>query len=518
MERVSMNKIRDMIRLSTENNQSNRQIAKSLKVSRPVVAQYITAFKKSGLLYQDIKDISDESLLDILKVMPRRKTIRYKDLEQEFEYITKEIKRTGVTLQLLWEEYRKKHPDGYSYTQFCFHYQVFRHGSELCMHMEHKAGDKMFAGFTGKKLYITDLISGIRKDVEVFVALLGASQFTYVEGVMTQVKEDWIKMNEHALWYFGGVPQAIVPDCLKSAVTKADKYEPDINQEYYDFARHYNTVILPARVRHPKDKALVEGAVNIVYSWIFARLRDRTFYSLKELNTAIWEELERYNARPMQRLKVSRRELFEQVEKDALKPLPPDFYEIKTFGKLKVQFNYHIYLSADRHYYSVPYQYRGQNVTVASTESTVEIYAGNIRIAFHKRDRNPNGYTTIKEHMPLTHRWVSEWSPERIIGWALKKGESVKELIKAVLESKEHPEQGFKVCLGILNLSKKYGDFRLNRACKKALEWKYFSLKGIKNILENKLDAWSETELFCESELTNDRMSHANIRGSGYYN
>lgn len=511
-----MKKIREIIRMSCEGTMSNRQIARSLKVSRPVVAQYIIDFKKTGLTYEDIKAMDDEYLLEVLEKRQKEKSERYKILSDKFEYFAKELKRVGVNLQTLWEEYREEYPDSYSYAQFCYHYQVWRNGNELSMHMEHKAGDKMFADFTGKKLKITDRETGRETPVEVFVALLGASQYTYVEGVTDQGKESWIRVNENTLWYFGGVPLAIVPDNLKSGVTKADKYEPDINPEYYDFARYYQTVILPARSRHPKDKALVEGAVNIVYSWIFAKLRDRVFYTLKELNIAIWQELEKYNDRPMQRLKMSRKELFSETEKGILKPLPNSLYEIKKFSRLKVQFNYHIYLSADKHYYSVPYEYRGRQVDIVYSDTNVEIYCRNMRIACHKRDRKVNGYTTIKEHMPPQHRWVGEWNVERITSWAGKIGINTKALIVKVLETKEHPEQGYKVCLGILSLARKYGETRLDKACRYALTFGNYSLKSIKSTLEHRLE--DQQDMFAELGVPVNLPVHENIRGNQYYN
>ena len=502
--------------MACEGNMSNRQIARSLKVSRPVVGQYITDFRKTGLSYQDINNMDDESLLEVLDKKQKEKSERYQILFGKFEYYAKELKRVGVTLQILWEEYRKEYPDGYSYAQFCYHYQIWRNGNELSMHIEHKAGDKMFVDFTGKKLKIIDRETRKESPVEVFVAILGGSQYTYVEGAKDQGKDSWIRLNENALWYYEGVPQAIVPDNLKSGVTKADKYEPDINPEYYDFARHYQTTILPARSRCPKDKALVEGAVNIVYSWIFAKLRDREFYSLEELNIAIWEELEKYNNRPMQRLKISRKQLFDETEKAVLKPLPDALYEIKKFKKLKVQFNYHIYLNDDKHYYSVPYDYRRRQVDIVYSDTNVEIYYRNLRIAFHKRDRKINGYTTIKAHMPPQHQWVGEWNVERITGWAEKIGINTRTLIAKVLETKEHPEQGFKVSLGILSLAKKYSETRLDKACRYALVFGNCSLKSIKSTLEHRLE--DQQDMFSELELSVNLPCHENIRGNEYYN
>lgn len=271
MRRISMNKIREIIRLKQQCHLSERAISRALHLSRPVIAQYLININNSGLSYDEIQNMDDDSLTEILSGR-KTKPARYLRLSEQFDYFTKELKRTGVTLERLWQEYRAEDPDGYSYTQFCYHFQVWRSSCELTMHLEHKAGDKMFADFTGKKLTYIDRQTGEVKEAEVFVAILPASQLTYVEAVESQQKPDWFRVNQNALHYFGGVPKAVVPDNLKSAVHKANFYEPDINPEYSDFARHYQTVILPARPNRARDKAMVEGTVRIVYAWIFAAL------------------------------------------------------------------------------------------------------------------------------------------------------------------------------------------------------------------------------------------------------
>ena len=510
MRRLAMNKIREIIRLHEQAHLGQRAIARALNISRPVIKEYINKITKAGLSYETIKSMDDDTLLKCIqnKIQPNSK--RYDILSQQFDYFLKELKRTGVTLERLWQEYRTDHPDGYSYSQFCFHFQIWRNTSELTMHINHKAGDKMFVDFAGKKLEIVDRQTGEIQEVETFVAILGASQYTYVEVVNSQQKHDWIKVNQHALYYFGGVPQAIVPDCLKSAVHKTTKYEVDINPEYADFAAHYQTTILPARPGHPKDKALVEGAVRIVYAWIYAEIRNRLFYSLDELNQAIHQELEKYNNRLMQKLNISRKKLFDDIEKEALNPLPVDNYEIRKFKTLKAQFNYHIYLSDDKHYYSVPFRYRGTQLDVIYTDSIVEIFSKNKRIAFHKRNRTTNGYSTIKEHMPSQHRAYGEWTPQRFINWAIKIGENVETVIKTILAKRQHPEQSYKTCLGILSLAKKYDNEALNKACEKAIAFHFFSYKGIKNILQKKLENYQQ-------EIFQSLPSHTNVRGSQYY-
>ena len=510
-----MNKIREILRLHEKCYLSNRKISLALKVSRPVVSQYISDLDASGLRYDDIKDMSDDTLLEILNRNKRSENEDYKDLISRFKNYAVELKRVGVTKETLWQEYKDENPGGYSYSRFCYHFQVWQNSLEVTMHMEYKAGDKVFVDFTGKKLIITERSTGKEREVEVFVGILGASQLTYVEATMSQKKEDWIKANRNMLHFFGGTPQAIVPDCLRSAVTIGDKYEPDINPEYFDFARHYDITILPARPNHPQDKAHVENAVKIVYSWIFAPLRDMTFYSLEELNEAIREKLEEYNSRPMQRLKISRRELFNEIEKSELKILPAEPYELRKFKRLKVQFNYHIYFSEDIHYYSVPYRYVKKSVDVMYTDSAVDIYYNNTRIAFHIRDRSLNKYTTLKEHMPPQHKWIADWTPERFIKWADSMGDNTKTLIEHILYQKQHPEQGFKTCLGILSLSKKYGRNRLNMACGKALQFNRYTYKAVNNILKNGMEAARNDE---HEVLFRSLPVHENIRGNQYYN
>jgi transposase len=511
-KRINMKKIREIIRFKETSDMSDRKIARALNISRPVVAQYIKDFNASGLTYEETKDMPDSRFLALFEKQRNKRCSKYEDISKLFPYFVTELKKTGVTLMILWNEYQKKHPDGYSYSQFCYHFQVWRNASRVTMHIEHKAGDKMFVDYAGDKLVIVDRKAGKERSVEVFVAILGASQLTYAEASFSQKSEDWIRSNERAFIYCGGVTQAIVPDNLKSGVTCSNRYEPGINVMFDDFAGHYQTVILPARVRRPQDKALVENAVNLVYQRIYAPLRNRIFYSLKELNEAIWDLLEQHNNTPFQRLKTSRREIFDNIEKQVLKPLPKERYAIKQCKELTVQFNYHVELREDRHYYSVPWQLKGKRVRVVYDDRNVAIYYDNVRIIQYKRDRSPNGYTTLHIHMPPHHRFYAQWSPERFIRWAQSIGDDVAEMIQVVLKSREHPEQAFKICMGILNLVKEHGPDRLNKACARALGFGFYSYKRIKNILDRGLE---------EEALTESRelpvSSHENIRGSQYY-
>jgi transposase len=434
-KRISMKKIRDIIRLKETSDLSERKIAKALNISRPVVSQYISDFRSCGLTYEQAKTISDSQLLDLFEKRKSKKSVKYEGLIEMFPRFIQELKKTGVTLMTLWNEYQQENPEGYSYSQFCYHFQVWRNASKLTMHIDHKAGDKMFVDYAGNKFSIVDRKTGELRPVEVFVAILGASQLTYVEASLSQKSEDWIRSNENAFLYFGGVTGAIVPDNLKSGVAHSDKYEPGINFMFEDFAEHYKTVVLPARVRRPQDKALVENAVRLVYQRIYAPLRDRNFFSLQELNEAIWDLLEQHNNAQFQRLKISRRGLFEKIEKASLKPLPKDRYAIKQCRELTVQFNYHVGLREDRHYYSVPWQLKGKRVRVIYDDRNVAIYYDNIRIAQHRRNHTPNDYTTLHTHMPPNHRYYAEWSPGRFTRWAKSIGDNVQEIIKLFFDS-----------------------------------------------------------------------------------
>jgi transposase len=511
-KRINMKKIREIIRFKETTDMSERKIAKALNISRPVVAQYLKDFDASGLTYEETKDMPDSRFLALFEKQRNRRCSKYEKLSKLFPHFVTELKRTGVTLMTLWNEYQKEHPDCYSYSQFCYHFQVWRNASRVTMHIDHKAGDKMFVDYAGDKLAIVNRKTGKERPVEVFVAILGASQLTYAEASFSQKSEDWIRSNERAFIYCGGVSQAIVPDNLKSGVTQSNRYEPGINLMFDDFAGHYQTVILPARVRRPQDKALVENAVNLVYQRIYAPLRNRLFYSLEELNEAIWDLLKQHNNTPFQRLKISRRELFDKIEKPVLKPLPKERYTIKQCRELTVQFNYHVELREDRHYYSVPWQLKGKRVRVVYDDRNVAIYYDNVRIIQYKRDRSPNGYTTLHTHMPSHHRFYAQWSPERFIRWAQSIGDDVAEMIQVVLKSRKHPEQAFKTCMGILNLVKEHGPDRLNKACARALGFGFHSYKRIKNILDRGL----EEEPPAESRQL-PVSSHENIRGSQYY-
>ena len=513
-KRICMRKVRELLMLCYEKNYSARQAAKAIGIGKTSATEYLAGFKASGLTYCSISGMSDSELLNCINHKKYAENPRYSELSKQFGYIESELKRTGVTLQLLWEEYKSDRSDYYGYSQFCHHFYKWRKEHKVSMRMDHKAGDKLFVDFTGKKLTVTDPGTGEMIEHEVFVSVLGASQLSYIEAVPSQKKADWIAVNQNALFFYGGVPAAIVPDCLKSAVTKADNYEPEINPSYKDFAEHYGTVILPARALHPQDKSLAENFVKHAYNRIYAPLRNRIFFSLEELNQALWEQLDIYNSRNFQGRDHSRKQLFKQIEQEQLRPLVRETYELKHFNQCRVQYNHHIYLKEDKHYYSVPFQYTGKKVMVSYTSGLVDIYYNNLRIALHKRDRKPYGYTTDEKHRPPTHQFQAKWTPKRYVSWARSIDPKVEHLITKILDSRPHPEQAYKTCMGLLNLHKKCDSQEYIKACNKALALNCLSLKFIKNTIESKtfnLEPEEELNLF-------NLPDHSNIRGKEHYN
>lgn len=510
---ISMSKIRQIIRLHSQ-GRSKLLISNHTGVSRNTLKKYLKEFERSGLSFADINELSDKDLEDLF-IKPEEKQLNPKlqILFSFFPSMDKELKRKGVTRLLLWEEYRRKHPDGYGLSQFKNYFAKWKAQVNPSMRIEHKAGDKLYIDFAGDKLSIVDKQTGEIQQVEVFVAILGASQLTYVEAVMTQQKEDFIAACEGALHYYGGVPAAIVPDNLKSAVIKSSKYEPVLNETFADFADHYSTTILPARAYHPQDKALVEGAVKIVYTRIYAKLRTGEYFTLDELNKAILIALEEHNLALLKGRNYSRRQQFEEVERQTLAPLPPLRYELKKQLFATVMKNGHVSLSADKHYYSVPFRFIGKKVKLMYSRNTVEIFYNYERIAIHKRTKSPYNYTTEKDHMASAHRFVSDWTPERFLTWAAGIHEDVHLYILKILDRKQHPEQAYKSCVGILSFAKKVGNDRLIKACQRALGYGIYNYKTIQTILEKGMDNYEEAEENKPMEMP----LHENIRGEEYY-
>ena len=510
---ISMGKIRRILRLHSQ-GRSKLQIAEQTGVSRNTLKKYLLQAAACEFRFEELDKYSDKDLEDLFcRIEAPELSPKLKALMELFPQMEKELKKKGVTRQVLFEEYKTICPDGVGRTQFNHYFSQWKSRQSPSMRMEHKAGDKLFVDFAGDKLFIVDATTGEQQPVEVFVAILGASQLTYVQAVASQQKEDFIAACEGALHYYGGVPAAIVPDNLRSAVTKSCKYEPVINEDYADFAEHYSTSILPARAYRPKDKAHVENAVKIVYSRIYARLRNTICHNLEELNMAILEALELHNNAHLKGRDYSRRQQFEELERPVLMALPERLYEIKQFRYGTVAKNGHVVLACDHHYYSVPYKYIGRKVKMVYSRKTVEIYYNHERIALHNRVKSAYAYSTDPEHMASTHRFVSEWTPEKFLEWAASIGEDVRVCIQAVLDKRQHPEQAYKSCLGILSLGKKYGQDRLIKACDRAIGFGSFSYAAISNILAKGLEEEKEEGSAAQSPMP----SHDNIRGSDYY-
>ncbi len=512
---IRMSKIRQILRLHGQ-NYSNLAIYRLTGVSRNTLKKYIKDYHTLNLNIVEIEELSDHDLSELFaQFKPHQEKIsqRAKILYKLFPDIDKQLKRKGITQQMMWEQYRANHPDGLSSSQFGYHYALWKQQVNPVMHFEHKAGDKTFIDYAGEKLFIVDKESGEQRSVEVFVGILGCSQLTYVEASETQQNEDLIDSTERMFHYFGGVTNALVPDNLKSAVTKSSKYEPTINESFANFADHYNVAVLPARAYRPRDKSLVEGAVKIIYTRIYAKLRGRIFHTLDELNTAIWEALEEHNNKLLKGRHYSRRMQFEEVERKTLNPLPQLKYEHKQQVFATVMKNGHVSLSIDKHYYSVPYQHIGKKVKILFTNRLVEVYYNYQCIARHERIKSPYNYTTDKEHLASTHRFVSDWTPEKFLKWAEAIDESVRLYIYAILNKKQHVEQAYKSCVGVLAMGKEYGNPRLINACKRGIEFDMYSYKTIEMIIKRGLDSPEETE----NQLSLMPL-HENIRGKNYYN
>ena len=508
-----MNKIRQILRLHST-GVSKLKIADQTGVARNTIKKYIKEFTQSGLLYLEVYSLCDKDLEDLfvkqdsIQVNPKLET-----LFSLFPAMDKELRKKGVTRQLLWTEYKGRHINGVGRSQFNYYFARWKAQVSPTMRMEHKAGDKLYVDFAGDKLSIVDKQTGEIQYVEVFVAILGASQLTYVEAVMSQKKDDFIGACEGALLYYGGVPAAIVPDNLKSAVTKSSKYEPVLNDAFADFAQHYSTTILPARAYKPRDKALVENAVRIMYTRIYAKIRGNDYFTLAELNAAIRVALEEHNSTLLTGRNYSRREQFEEVERIALAPLPPLRYELKKEHFITVAKNGHVSLSVDKHYYSVPYRFIGKKVKLMYSRSVVEVFYHYERIAIHKRIKSPYNYTTDKDHLASAHRFVSDWTPERFLSWAGDIHEDVQLYILKVLDRKQHPEQAYKSCIGILSFGKKVGNDRLTKACQRALGYGLYNYKTIQSILEKGMDLYDDADEKGQLQMP----LHENIRGENYY-
>jgi transposase len=505
-----MRKIKEVIRLKQEQRLANRAIARSCSISRSTVADYLRRAEAAGLRWPLPEELNEaeleRKLFPPLPFIP----IELRPIPNWPE-INQELRRKGMTLFLLWEEHRQVNPDGFQYSWFCEHYNQWAGKLDLVMRQHHRAGEKTFVDYAGPTVPIINSETGETREAQIFLAVLGASSYTYAEATWTQQLPDWIGSHVRAFIFFGGVTEILVPDNLKSGVNKACRYDPDINPTYLNLANHYGCAVIPARPYRAKDKAKAEAGVLLVERWILARLRKITFFSLSQLNRAIRELLEWLNAHAFQKLPGSRRSQFEALDKPALRPLPAQPYVFAEWKKARVHIDYHV--EVDGHYYSVPYQLVKQQLDLRFTQHTVEALFRGRRVASHIRSYRKGGFTTLKEHMPQAHQQYLEWTPQRLIHWAAETGPLTARLVETILGARTHPQQGFRNCLGILRLGKAYGADRLEKASGRSLALGGLGYRTVESILKNGLDRRPLPVAAPPAPV----VEHDNLRGSQYY-
>ena len=495
---------------------SERQIANTIGMSRNTVATYLKRFKSNGSDFSQLLSLSDEALGSIVynHSVETRKDERYGRLSPKLGHYLSELNRTGVTRMLLWEEYRREDPDGYSYQQFCEHINTFIQIRNAVMPQQHKPGEVLEIDFAGKKLSYIDITSGELIECPVLVAVLPYSGYTYVEALHKATLDQLIGALNRCLQYIGGVPSSILTDNMRQMVVKSDRYEPSFTSHAEQFSVFYNTTLSAARVAKPRDKARVEKSVDLAYKRIYAPLRDTPVYSLSELNHHVKIHLEKHNGFLMQKKDYSRKDRFIQDEKTLLKPLPLQSFEVKYAVSAKVQKNYHVLLGQDWHYYSVPYQYLGKQTTIIYDSTHVEVYLEHKRIASHKRNFQKHRYTTIDDHMPKNHLQYKDalgWDKDYFLQKAKPIGEYFFQAVSKLLESRQFTQQAFLSCRGLLRLASKYGNTRADNACRISLNAGYLSYKSVENILSNNTDKKEETLPQIKIPI------HDNIRGPKEY-
>lgn len=507
-KRLSMRKIKEALRLKAA-GLSCRAIARSCLIGKETVWEYLGRAAEAGLSWPLPEGLSEEELESRLFPLGPDTSRKEAAAEPDWALIHSELRKKGVTRQLLWEEYRLGFPRGYSYSQYCERYRRWTKILNPVLRMPHKAGEKMFVDYAGVTVPYTNRETGDTREAQVFVATLGASSSTFAEAQASQELANWIGGHVRTLEHFGGVPAAVVPDNLKSGVTSACFYEPVINPTYQALAEYYDMAVLPTRVLAPKHKAKVETGVRVV-ELLLARLRNRQFFSLQEINDALRPLMEELDMRVMGHLGKSRRQLFEELDRPALRPLPAVPFEMAEWVWARVNIDYHVGYA--KHYYSVPYRYLHKRVEIRATAQTVEVFYKRERIASHVRDDRPYHFTTLPEHRPESHRAVLEWNPERFISWAERTGPLVAEMVRRIIESRPHPEQGYRASLGLMRLGTRYGNARLEAACERALTFGLVSYRGVRNILVAGMD-----RLKAEKTSVQPEKPHANLRGPRYY-
>jgi transposase len=507
-----MRKIGEVLRLKAA-GLTQAEIARSAGLGRTTVYEYLGRAEAAGLSWPLPAEL-DAAELEARLFPPPSAALFARRPVPDWREVHRELKRgRHVTLRLLWLEWREGQPDGWGYSQFCLRYHEWLGQQDVVMRLEYAAGERLFVDFAGDRMPIVDAATGAVTEVEIFVAVLGCSGLLYVEATRGQDLKSWLLAHVRAYLAYGGVTTTTVPDNLKSGVTKACWYEPEINPSYLELARHFHTIILPTRVAHPRDKAAVEAGVLVVERWVLAPLRHRQFFSLAELNEAIAINTAEVNGRPFRGQPTSRRELFEELERPALQALPVTPYEFAEFKKVTANIDYHV--EFDRHFYSVPYRLVRQKLEVRATATTVEVLHRHQRVASHVREYGRRRYITDPAHMPASHRAHLEWTPSRLIRWSATVGPAAAELTRRILETRPHPEHGYRACLGLMSLAKRHGNERVAAACARALTVNAISYTSVKSILDQNLDRLPLPTV--QLSLVPPPSAHENLRGAAYY-
>jgi transposase len=502
-----MRKIREVLRLGFEHGASQREIGRSVGIAQSTAGEILKRATGEGLSWPLPESLTDEDLERIL--FPVRLKGEPPRPLPDWSVVDRELAKKGVTLFLLWLEYKREHPEGYGHSRFAELYRIWKGRTDLRMPQRHKAGEKMFADFAGLTMPLADASNGQTRQVPIFVSAMGASQRIFAKPYGSQTGQCWLAGLEDAFVFYGGVPQVVVPDNPKALVTSPDRYEPVLNPAFADFARFYDVAVIPARVRKPRDKAKVENAVLQVERWVLAPLRNQKFFSLEELSKAIEAKVRELDARVMKGYGLSRRELFEEVDRPAMRELPEGRYRHADWKKAKVAPDYHV--EYEGHRYSVPSELVGKAVELRVTTDTVEIFQGGRRVFTHPRSLLRRGFTTQLEHMPSHHKEFAQWTPERLERWALEVGPATSEFVGNLLRTRVHPEQAFRSCMGVISLAKAHGHERVEAASKRALAFKAYSYSNLKTILQKGLDSQSS------EESPQSPILHANVRGGKYY-
>ncbi len=504
-----MRKIFEVLRLHHEGGRSHREIARVVSTSPTTVGEILRRAKQSGLSYPLPAGMTETALEAQLYPPAAPSSLNRPD--PNWPAVHRELRRKGVTLDLLWQEYKAEHPDGYRYSGFCAHYRQWVGRLSVSLRQTHAPGEKLFVDYAGPTVAVIDPMTGEIRQAAIFVAVLGASNFTFCEATWSQSLPDWIGSHVRALERLGGVPALLVPDNLKSGVTRACIYDPELNPTYRDLATHYGTAVLPARPYRPKDKAKVEGGVLLVERWVLARLRHQRFFSLCDLNRSIAELMTALNSRPFKKLPGCRQSAFAELDAPALRPLPVTRYEFAEWKVLRVGIDYHVELRS--HYYSVPYRFAREKVDSRLTATTVELFHRGTRIASHVRNDAPGHHTTVDAHMTPAHQAVQGWNAPRLLEWAGRIGPHAKAVVQSILHQRRHPQQGYRACLGILRFGKTFGDDRLEAASERAIAIGAMSYSSLKSILKNGLDK-KRASAPAQTCLP---LEHANVRGPDYY-